>query len=200
MRFLLTLCLGAAFLVGLIPGADAQGNYTVRSGDTLEIQVLEDSSLNRSVRVLPDGRFSFPFAGTLRASGLTIPEIEQNIRTGIAGNFATEPNVFVSVVPQERQAAAPRTINVYLLGEFTTPGLAEMKPGTTILQALSMGGGITRFAATKRIQLRRTDKNTGRQTVTRINYKAISEGAELTRDIVLSDGDVILVPERRLFE
>ncbi len=200
MRIVVSLFTALAVLVTTWSFAEAQSNYRVRTGDTLEIQVLEDPSLNRSVRVLPDGRFSFPFAGTLRAAGLTIPQIERNIRVGIADNFANEPNVFVFVVPEEREELDPETINIYLLGEFNTPGLAEMPPGTTILQALSMGGGMTRFAAVKRVQLRRTDTKTGVQTVRKINFKALSNGAALSNDIVLKDGDVILVPERRLFE
>ncbi len=199
-RIILFISLALAIVFSTLSAADAQSNYRVRTGDTLEIQVLEDPSLDRSVRVLPDGRFTFPFAGTLRAAGLTIAQIERNIRIAISSNFATEPNVFVFVVPEEREPLEPQTINVYLLGEFNTPGLAEMPPGTTILQALSMGGGMTRFAAVKRLQLRRTDHKTGIQTVRKINYKALAEGAALSNDIVLKDGDVILVPERRLFE
>lgn len=199
-QILIILSLAMAIVLGSLTVSEAQSNYRVRTGDTLEIQVLQDPSLDRSVRVLPDGRISFPFAGTLRAAGLTVPQIERNIRIAISDNFATEPNVFVFVVPEEREPLEPQTINVYLLGEFNTPGLAELPPGTTILQALSMGGGMTRFAATKRVQLRRTDHKTGIPSVRKINYKALSEGAALSNDIVLKDGDVILVPERRLFE
>lgn len=203
MRLILILSLALSVLLGTLSMAEAQANYRVRVGDTLEIQVLEDPDLNRSVRVLPDGRISFPFAGTLRAAGRTISQIERNIATQIAGNFADTPNVFVSVIPAEREPREepdPPTINVYLLGEFETPGRQEMPPGTTILQALSMGGGMTNFAAVKRVQLRRTNAHTGRQSVTQINYLALSRGAQLSHDIILKDGDVILVPERRLFE
>jgi polysaccharide export outer membrane protein len=200
-RISLILALAAAALVAMLSAALAQGSdYRVRTGDTLEIQVLEDPELNRTVRVLPDGQFSFPFAGTLRASGLTIPMIERNLANRIADNFTATPNVFITVIPEEREPLDPETINVYLLGEFETPGLVEVPPGSTILQALSLGGGMTRFAALKRVQLRRADPATGRQTVTQIDYNALSRGAALSRDIVLRDGDVILVPQRRLFE
>ena len=72
-------------------------------------------------------------------------------------------------------------------------------PGTTLLQAVAISGGVSRFAAVKRIQLRRTNPSTGVQNVTILNYKALANGA-VTTDIELKDGDVILVPERRLFE
>lgn len=185
--------------------AVAQSEYLARPGDTLVIEVLEDNSLNRSVAVLPDGRFSFPYAGTLPASGLTVGQIQSTITSAIAKNFAATPNVFVSIVPGERigggqGSARANGLKVYFLGEFNTPGMAEVAPGTTVLQALAQSGGMTKFAATKRVQLRRTDPKSGRQSVTQINYKALSKGEALSADIRLKDGDIILVPERRLFE
>lgn len=203
--FFLALCM---FLTAGI--AAAQDNYVVRPGDTLRIEVLEDSSLNRDVIVLPDGRFSFPYAGTVLAGGRTLSQIEGSVGSAISSNFSTAPSVFASIValrpaPQRRAggAAAPAeapTISVYFLGEVNAPGEKQVAPGTTLLQALSVGGGFSNFAATKRVQIRRTDPNTGAQSLHTINYRALSRGAELRSNIVLQEGDVILVPERRLFE
>lgn len=183
--------------------AQAQSEYRVRAGDTIIVEVLEDNALNRSTVVLPDGRISFPFAGSVTAAGRTVSEIKDAITAGISSNFANEPNVFVSVQPGQRIAtgpAAPATMNIYFMGEVNSPGVQPLPRNTTLLQALALSGGLTRFAATKRIQLRRTDPRTGEQQISKINYRALSDGAVMTRDIILQDGDVILVPERRLFE
>lgn len=182
--------------------ASAQSSYRVQQGDILTIEVLEDPELSRSTVVLPDGNFSFPYAGTLRAGGRTVSQIESSIRGAISSNFANPPTVFVSVQPAEREPEEPEEpemIKIYMLGEVGTPGLVELEPGSTILHAIAMAGGPSRFAATKRIQLRRTDSR-GRQSVSTLNYKAMSQGAGLRQDVILKDGDVILVPERRLFE
>ena len=199
-----TLIFGLIALL-LATSASAQSNYKIRSGDVLAIEVLEDPSLNRQVLVLPDGSFSFPFAGSISAGGRTVDQVKGTITAGIASNFATQPNVFVSV-QQLRPREAPTgpvaqaMIDVYFIGEVNTPGLREVSAGTNFLQALSQNGGFTRFAATKRVQLRRTDAATGEQRVFVINYKAIAEGAAMTSGMTLQDGDVIIVPERRLFE
>jgi polysaccharide export outer membrane protein len=195
----------AVVSIFLATAAWAQNGYRISPGDVLAIEVLEDPSLNREVLVLPDGSFSFPFAGTLQASGRTIGQVEAAVTQGIAPNFAAEPNVFVTVrqvqpsLPSSGVAAA-RTIDIYFLGEVNSPGPAEIPPGTTFLQALSFSGGFTPFAAQGRVQLRRTDPHTGEQYVSEINYRAIADGARLSRDVELIEGDVILVPERRLFE
>ena len=183
----------------------AQSEYRARSGDMLQIEVLEDSTLDRVVLVTPDGRFVFPFAGSVRAAGRTVDQIRSSVVAELAESFAAEPTVFVSVSSLRAPAAPaapaePATIKIYFMGEVNTPGLREVEPGTTFLQGLSQAGGFTSFAATKRVQLRRTSRHTGEQNLSTINYRALSEGGGLARSIVLFEGDVILVPERRLFE
>lgn len=182
--------------------AQAQSDYQIRSGDVLQIEVLEDPSLNRSIAVLPNGQISFPFAGTLIAGGRTIGQVQASIRNALSSNFAAPPTVFVGVNPRQDPLGATALdgdgIDVYFVGEVNNPGLVVIKKGTTLLQAVAISGGVSRFAAIKRIQLRRTGSD-GVQRVTFLNYKALADGA-VTTDIELKDGDVILVPERRLFE
>lgn len=205
MKYLFTALLG---LVLTLSAAIAQSDYRIRSGDTLSVEVLEDSQLNRNVLVLPGGTFDFPYAGTVVAGGRTAAQVREAIKAGIASQFANEPTVFVTVSglrPVVRSSgssapAAPETMDVYLTGEVGAPGLKQVQPGTTFLQAMAQSGGFSNFAATKRVQLRRTDPTTGAQSTYVINYKALERGARLKNEIYLQDGDVILVPERRLFE
>jgi polysaccharide export outer membrane protein len=183
--------------------ASAQGgNYLIKPGDTLSVEVLEDATLNRSVLVTPDGRISFPLAGTVQAAGRTVTQVQRSIASSLESSFATRPTVFVAVsgvsAPTE-ELEAGETLTVYLVGEVNAPGPKAILPGTTVLQLLSQSGGFTPFAATKRLQLRRTAEN-GAQRMITINYRAIARGAQITREPVLQDGDVLLVPERRLFE
>ena len=182
--------------------AVAQDGYRISAGDVLAIEVVQDPNLNREVLVLPDGSINFPFAGTVQAGGMTIGQVQAQIAQGISPNFAVQPTVFATV----RQVGVPtggvgvRTIDVYYLGEVNAPGMVELAPGTTLLQGLSLGGGFTNFAATRRIQLRRTNPHTGETSMVTLDYRALSDGGTLRNDPVLADGDVILVPERRLFE
>jgi polysaccharide export outer membrane protein len=192
----------------------AQSGYRIQTGDVLQMEVLEDPSLNRNLLVLPDGNVSLPLVGTVRASGKSIDSLRGTIASALAPNFASAPTVFLTVgqlnpVTQAvnnaaAQAAAANvrpygTVGVYAVGEVNTPGRLDVQTGTTLLQFLAETGGLTRFAATKRIQLRRADKKTGTETVYKFNYKAVQNGATAPV-IVLREGDVIVVPERRLFE
>lgn len=176
-------------------------SYRVQPGDVLRIEVVEDETLNRSVLVAPDGRISMPQAGSIRAAGRTVESISQLLTNRLASSFNTTPNVFVSVeaiAPEEQEE--PETINVFVLGEVERPGQIELEHGTTLIQAFAAMGGFSAFAATKRVQLRRTDPKTKRETVRTVNYEAILQGQVQDATIHLRDGDVILVPTRRLFE
>ena len=176
--------------------AQASG-YTIQPGDVLAVTVLEDETLNRETLVLPDGRISVPLAGSIRAGGQTVESVERAIADRLASNFAVRPNVFVSVVTVDEDG---QTFPIFVLGRVGEPGAVEVEPGTTLLQAVALAGGFDRFAATKRIQLRRRDPQTGQEQLYLFNYNAVERGAAIQSMITMREGDVILVPERRLFE
>lgn len=200
-RILALLC---AVLV-LPAMAAAQDSYRIQPGDVLRVEVLEDSSINRDALVLPDGRISIPMAGTVPAAGRTITQVQSAVTQRLSPNFSNAPTVFVSISKlRERErvtATAPveKTIDIFVMGEVTQPGKVAVAQGTTLLQALAQIGGFSKFAATKRVQLRRADKS-GRERVYNINYNDILAGTSSIGMTTLAEGDVIIVPERRLFE
>lgn len=181
-----------------LPGA-AQ-DYRLRAGDVVQIEVLEDGNLNRSAIVLPDGQISVPMAGSVRAAGRSLAQVQADLSARLAPNFASPPTVYVTLssLGERAPAAAPRRIDVFILGAAATPGRIEVAPGTTLLQAIAQAGGLSPFAAKKRIQLRRVDRS-GTERVYAIDYDAIERGLA-GGSMKLADGDVIVVPQRRLFE
>lgn len=188
----------------LSPMAAAAQTYGIRPGDTLRIEVAEDQAMNRDVLVLPDGTISFPTIGTVQARGLSTQQLAATIRNGIASDYAAAPtvNVAVTSIPEPRppREATKQLISIYLMGEVASPGMKEVAPGVTLLQALAQGGGFTEFAATKRVQLRRVDAATGREQVWQLDYSRLARGGAMEGNIRLAAGDVVLVPERGLFE
>lgn len=189
-----------ALLVALLlaPMALAQDSYRIKPGDVLRVEVLEDATLNRSSLVLPDGRIALPLAGTVAAGGRSVEAVQADITQKLAPNFASTPNVFVTV-ESVGQAAPAATgggssgMTVYVMGEAANPGKYSVRRGTTILQVLAETGGLSRFAAANRIQVQR-----GGQVMT-FDYRAVERGAA-ARPMVLQSGDVIVIPTRRLFE
>ncbi len=186
-------------------GVSAQSSsYQIQPGDALQIEVLEDPTLNRTVLVLPDGSISFPLVGAVRAAGQSVNGLKNSLTSALSSNFNTPPTVFVSIAslapPPLNQGTVPTgpTIDIFVTGEVGLPGKLLSSKGTTILQALAEAGGLTRFAARKRIELRRADKKTG--VMTKFIYNYDGTGNSISGGTVLKTGDVIVVPARRLFE
>ena len=196
--------LAALVLLPILAVASWAQYYKVRSGDVLQIEVLEDATLNRTAIVLPDGQISLPLAGSIRAAGRTLAQVQADLASRLAPNFATAPTVYVTLNALAERApagpaAAPRTIDIYVLGAANTPGKVDVKPGATLLQALAQAGGVSPFGAKKRIQLRRVDKN-GNEKVYKFDLDAIERGESGGGATRLISGDVIVIPQRKLFE
>lgn len=195
--------LALAFLIGAGFSNTAQAqSYKIQAGDSLQIEVLEDPSLSRSVLVLPDGQFSFPFVGEVRAAGRSVGAIKSELANGLAPNFAVAPTVHVSVgalAELTQTPAAEIPYGIFAMGEINSPGRLDVsrRESITILQALAQAGGFTPFAATKRIQLRRPDPKTGQEKVYTFNFET---GGGISGATKLIQGDVLFVPERKLFE
>ncbi len=173
----------------------AAQEYRVQPGDTLRIEVIEDTSLNRLALVSPDGRISLPGAGAVRVSGRTIEQIQSGLTTQLAPSFVNTPTVFVAIEQlAARTPATPRVTSIFVVGEANSVGRIELEPDTTLLQAFAQFGGFTNFAATTRIQLHRGSE------IYNINYDAIISGQSTNGAVALREGDVIIIPQRRLFE
>lgn len=179
--------------------AAAQG-YRIQPGDVLEISVLEDSNLNRQVLVRPDGGISLPIAGNIRAGGNTVSAVERILTERLASGFSITPTVSVALTKLADEPDPNKSdVSIYVIGEVNRPGEAKVDRGSTILQALAQAGGLSRFAAESRIQLRRIGKD-GREIIYLFDYAAVQRGARIEQNIRVRKGDTLVVPERGLFE
>ncbi len=173
--------------------------YLLGPRDVIDISVLEDSSLNRQVLVRPDGKISMPLAGTIDAAGRTPEDLQEAIREALAADFIEPPTVTVSLISARPQDQEEEDILlIYVIGQVASPGRFEILEPINVLQALAIAGGPGVFAATTRIQIRKRDENGG-ETVTLFDYDAVQEGSGIAL-LEIGDGDVIVVPERGLFE
>jgi polysaccharide biosynthesis/export protein len=177
----LLLTMNAAMALAAPPTA----NYTVKPGDVLQVAVWKEPELQGPVLVQPDGKFSFPLAGQIDAHGKTVAQLQQEIAARLA-HFITDPVVTVSLSQVNGN-------KVYVIGQVQKPGAFVVNPSVDVMQALSMAGGTTPFAALGNIKiLRRTDGGT--QVALPFNYNDVAHGNDLAQDIMLQAGDVVVVP------
>ena len=174
--------------------------YLLKPGDTLTITVFQDEKLNRVVVVAPDGRIAFPLAGHFKAGGRTAEAVEAELKFRLKKQYKDEIDITVAITgikevplmpePQEEKIYP----SFYITGGVGKPGQYPFRTQTNVLQALAMAGGLSPLALKGRIKIRR--EVDGGETFYRFDYEAFLAGRDLSRNISLQDGDVIVVPER----
>jgi len=192
MRVILALLFFGAFL------ATAQAQQALRPGDSIEISVWQDPKLDRRVVIGPDGFIGFPLVGQIRAAGLTPQALEQVLRTRLQKNYTGQLDITVALAGVNREYEDELKPKIYVTGEVLRPGPYFNRPTIHMAQAISLAGGLSPFAARQRIQLHR--KVQGVDTIFIFDYNAFSSGRIATDNINLQSGDIIIVPERGLFE
>ena len=158
--------------------------YIIGPADVLEIQVWKEPNLSCTIPVRPDGKISLPLLNDVQASGLSPLELKTKIEKKLA-KFLEKPEVLVSV--QEIKSK-----NIYILGKVKAPGQYPLQHGLTVIQALSLAGGFAEWADKKDIVILRHEN--GKQKRIKFNYKRVSKGKDLEKNIVLCPGDTIIVP------
>jgi polysaccharide export outer membrane protein len=167
------------------PAADnATTRYEVQPGDLLQVSVWKEADLSQQVLVRPDGGFSFPLAGDVNANGKTAEELRVEL-TQRLGKFI--PDLFVTVAVQEI-----RGNKVYVIGQVNRPGEFVVNPRIDVMQALSLAGGTTAFAAPNDIFVLRREG--GAQRRLPFNFGDVTRGKSLDQNILLRSGDVVVVP------
>ena len=158
--------------------------YLISPGDVVEVIVWQNADLSREVTVRPDGKLSLPLIGDVQAAGYAVPQLTEQIGAKLAAYYKEPPQVAV-VLRQVKNHA------VYILGQVRYPGRYEVSAGTTFLQALALAHGLTEFASTDSIIIRRQVAN-AEETGMRVRYWNVVSGKE--KNIVLRPGDTIIVP------
>lgn len=144
----------------------------------------KEKDLQRDVVVLPDGSLSFPLAGEIQATGKTVEQLRKDISTRLTKYI---PGAVVTISAKQVQGN-----KIYVVGKVARPGEYTASRYVDVMQALSMAGGVTPFAAVNSIQvLRRVH---GVQTAIRFRYSKVESGRSLHSNIILQSGDVVVVP------
>ena len=189
------------FVFGFVSNASAQ---VLRPGDTVEISVWQDPKLDRKVLIGPEGMISFPLAGHIRAGGLTTQSLENLLKQRLKKNYNGPLDITVSLSAVNKESEDETKPRIFVTGEVLRPGPYTLRPNTDLVQALALAGGVGPFAATRRIQVHR--KIRGVETTFLFNYHAYQSDATdrnqepNNTNINLRPGDIIIVPERGLFE
>lgn len=176
------LSLSASFAAEPI---NAEPLYLLGPEDVLKVAVWKDEQLTQEMVVRPDGMITFPLIGEVAASGRTAEDVRFEITKRLTKYLPT-PNVTVTVLKVQ-------SYRIYVLGRVNKPGEYQAGHHTDVLQALSMAGGLTPYAAENDIKIIRRQNGTD-EMVFPFRYGDARKGRDLEQNIVLQRGDVVMVP------
>ena len=170
------------------------GEYTLGAGDLIQVDILDVPEYSGEYLILNDGTLSLPLIGRLEVVGLTLPRLTTLIVEKYRP-YVQQPSATVSIV-------SPRPMTIAVAGEVNRPGsyivpLAVPNTQTRqyqfykVTQLLQQAGGLTQAADLSQVQIRRINPT---QQVITVNLKELLENGNLAQDLVLRDGDTILVP------
>jgi polysaccharide export outer membrane protein len=158
----------------------------VGPGDVFLLQIVGEKDLPQEFQVASDGSADIPFLQRVQVAGLELQDIARLVREQlIAKKFLVDPVVIVQVREYHSRS-------VILLGQVVKPGSFPLTPGLTLMQAISMAGGLTAIADDDKVTLTRKIGN-GTKPV-RVSVDAITDGK--AQDVPLQAGDRVYVYER----
>ncbi len=158
-------------------------DYRIGADDQLAITVLQAPELNTTARVSEQGAISLPLLGSVRAGGLTTLELEHAIEEQYAQKYIKNPEVTVQVTDL-------RSHPVSVVGAVRRPGILQVRGSTTLLEVLSLAGGVADDAGDAVVVLR---KGPSEVSSTEVKLKALMELRDPRLNVAIHPGDVVNV-------
>jgi polysaccharide biosynthesis/export protein len=194
-------------------------DYELGVGDVLKIEIVGQDALNaslQSLRISNSGEIGIPYLDNIKAADLTASQLEAKIASELkVRELAKNPEVLVWVTDYQAK-------RFYVLGKVDNPGEYVMTQQLTITEAIMMAGGIDILEAGsrgadrygfihRRLSPGASDwkpvgnsiidnpeiARSGREVI-KIDLQPLLEGGILKPDVLIREGDVIVVPERKV--
>ena len=180
----------------------ADGYYRLGPGDEVTIEVIGEEEIPRSpMPIGADGVIHAPLVGPVQVWGLDVGEVRA-LLTGRFRTYIHDPQVIVRVVKFGSQP-------VSVIGAVKRPGLHQLRGRKSLIEVLSMAGGlredaghgvkITRRREQGRIPLATArDDSTGRFSVASANIEDVLKANHPADNVIIEPNDVISVPRAEM--
>ncbi|MFH1530291.1 MAG: polysaccharide biosynthesis/export family protein [Pseudomonadota bacterium] len=159
-------------------------SMTLGPGDVFEVRVYGEEDLSGSYRVGGTGEISFPLVGRIPVEGLSSTQVETIIEQRLGDGYLKHPYVTVFVKIYNSKA-------ISVLGQVKNPGMFPFKPEMTVIQAISLAGGMLESAKANAVVVTRQEG--GQELGFTVPVRSISEGE--VPNFNLKPGDIVFVPK-----
>ena len=182
-----TLLLGISLLIAsVVPLAAQPTDYVVGPQDVLAVTVFGEAELTGKYTVDQDGTFTFPQLGRLKAAGLTLRSVEQELKNKLADGYLKNPQVAVAIETYRSQ-------RILIMGEVRSPGEYQLNGEMTLLAAIARAGSTTASAGHEAtiVRPKRNPKPGDEPTdIIKVDLLALQDG-NMALNLPLLDGDTL---------
>ena len=184
--------------VQLAAAVTVPSTYVLGTDDQVTLQVLQaEEASGKPFRIDELGNIYVPLAGSVHAAGLTAHELEKNLVDRFS-LYIRQPQVTVLVTEARSQP-------VSIVGAVVSPGIHQLQGHKTLLEVLSLAGGLRQDAGYRiKITRRRewgvvplpgaTITPDGEFSVGEVALKSLLEAANPEENIPVMPDDVLTVP------
>ncbi len=189
MKSIKTVLIAGLLALTALSFGQQTATYRLQPEDVIRIVVYNQADLVALIVIGPDGNFSAPFLGTIKAEGKTTGELEVEL----AELYKTKLGIKEPIVSVLIEGY--RKIRATIAGQVVQPGTYEMRPGDSLLTLYTRGGGQMRDNSSdlRRATLRR--KGTSEQIP--IDLYSMLMNGDTSQNYEIKDGDELIIPEEQ---
>lgn len=162
-------------------------NYKLGPGDEIFIDIWGANQASIRQTISPDGFIMVEGYGLLPLNGMTVKEADAYVRRQLGKIYSISGDDPQS--DMKLSLGTVRTINVNVMGEVNNPGTYYMSSLSSVYHALYLAGGFTDLGSVRNVSLVRDGKEVSRVDI----YDFLING-KASEDVILKEGDIIIVP------
>ena len=180
LMLMLTIVSGLVFSAVTVTAQEIASDYVIGPEDVLQIMVWDNKDLDQSLFVMPDGKISVPLAGEIKAAGSTVAQLTETLVKHFS-KAVKSPQVTVVVKEIKSHAA-------FFVGGISKPGPLQITREMSLLQAISLAGGLLPTADPESAFVIR-----GKNKIP-VDFVKLIQKSDLAQNIQVQAGDTIVIP------
>jgi polysaccharide export outer membrane protein len=187
--FLLLGCATAHATEAAASAPSKSTEYQIGPENSLQIDVYygKGEKISQKVRVSSRGAITFPLIGEVDVSGLTVAQLQDKLTSLLEKDYLVNPQVTIYIEEYS---------TVSVMGEVKKPGAYPIKGRLTVVELISLAEGFTKIASPNKVKVIRSKPDGTKEEMTIRVYDLMNkEGGSDKDNLVLSSGDVVIVPE-----
>jgi polysaccharide export outer membrane protein len=182
--------------------AEERAAYVLGPDDQITIHALLAPEIaDKAIRIESDGWINLPLAGRVKAGGMTASQLEQAIVERLKA-YLEQPQVSIDITEMKSQP-------VSVLGAVKSPGVYQLRGPKSLVEVLSLAGGVEADAGySVRISRRVSEgalplpnaqrDDTGEFVVAEVALEDVMDGRHAASTLAIQPHDVIMAPRARL--